>query len=59
MQRLTEAHVYNCCEMCKYLQSKKSTIALVREYYYCKKNISPYNNGFGYSCYNFINREEE
>lgn len=57
MRKLTEAHVYNCCEMCKYLHSKKSAIDWVKESYYCMINLSPYNNGFGYSCYNFLNEE--
>lgn len=54
MQRLTDAHVYNCCEMCKHLCSKRSAIDWVNESYYCRINLSPYNTGFGYSCYNYI-----
>ena len=56
MQRLTEVHVYSCCEMCKYLYCKKSAIDSVSESYYCKANLSPYNNGFGYACCNYQNR---
>lgn len=56
MQRLTEVHVYSCCEMCKYLYCKKSAIDWVSESYYCKANLSPYNNGFGYACCNYQNR---
>ncbi len=34
MQKLTEAHVYNCCEGCKFVNPKKSKVDWVRERYY-------------------------
>ena len=53
MQKLTEVHVYNCCEGCKFIHLKKSKVDWVKERYYCGINLSPYNKGFGYGCFNY------
>ncbi len=53
MRKLTDSHVYNCCGQCKHLHSLKSKIEWVGETFYCRSNLSPFNNGFGYACLNY------